>query len=156
MGMTGKRRVLLTVAMAAALLAGCSAKKEKFPEPQELFEAIQQEVELPEMVDLAEELLLDSTGISEDSCDSAVYLLLEEGTGPDEIVIIRAVNEEAAVDIQEKLEKRLEDKEKAAQVYLTEYMPIIQQGTVRKDGLTISLIVAEKTEEILQVYENYQ
>ena len=58
---------MLAVAMAAALLAGCSAKKEKLPEPQELFETIQQEVELPEMVDLAEELLLDSTGISEDS-----------------------------------------------------------------------------------------
>ena len=40
----------------------------------------------------------------------------------------------------------MEDKEKAAQVYLTEYMPIIQQGTVRKDGLTISLIVADKAE----------
>ncbi len=149
-------RVLLAVAMAAALLAGCSAKKEKLPEPPELFETIQQEVELPEMVDLAEELLLDSTGISEDSYDSAVYLLLKEGTGPDEIVIIQATNQESAVDIQEKLEKRLEDKEKAAQVYLTEYMPIIQQGTVRKDGLTISLIVAEKAEEILQVYEKYQ
>lgn len=154
--MKRERRVLLAVAMAAALLAGCSAKKEKLPEPQELFETIQQEVKLPEMVDLAEELLLDSTGISEDSYDSAVYLLLEEGTGPDEIVIIQATNQDAAVDIQEKLEKRLEDKEKAAQVYLTEYMPIIQQGAVRKDGLTISLIVAEKAEEILQVYEKYQ
>ena len=149
--MKRERRVLLAVAMAAALLAGCSAKKEKLPEPQELFETIQQEVELPEMVDLAEELLLDSTGISEDSYDSAVYLLLEEGTGPDEIVIIQATNQDAAVDIQEKLEKRLEDKEN-----LTEYMPIIQQGAVRKDGLTISLIVAEKAEEILQVYEKYQ
>lgn len=154
--MTRKRRVLLTAALAVVLLAGCSEKKEELPEPQELFEAIQQEVELPEMVDLAEELLLDITGISENSYDSAVYFLLEKGTGPDEIVIIRAADEKAAGDIREKLEKRLEDKEKAAQVYLTEYMPIIQQGTVRKDGLTISMIVAEKAEEILRVYEKYQ
>ena len=151
--MTRKWRALLAAALAAALLTACAKKETELPQPRELFDTVCQEVELPKMVDLAEELLLDSTGISEDSYDSAVYCLLEEGLGPDEIAIIRAADEEAAADIQEKLERRLEDKEKAARVYLTEYMPVIQQGTVRRDGLTVSLIVSEKAEDILRVYE---
>lgn len=147
---------LWVVPLIPVLLASCAGKTAELPAPQALFEEIQQRVELPEMVDLAEELLLDSTGIEEESYDSAVCCLLSEGMGPDEIIIVKAADDKAADNIQEKLRARLDYKEAAAQVYLTEYMPLIQEGVVRRDGLTVSLIVSEKVEEIVQIYDQYQ
>lgn len=145
-----------TALLSAVLLVSCSGRTAELPEPQELFEAIRQEVELPEMVDLTEELLLSNTGIEEGEYSSAVCCLLSEGMGPDEIIIVRAADSKLADDIQEKLKERLAYKEEAARMYLTEYMPVIQEGIIRRDGLTVSLIVSEQSAEIVEVYKQYQ
>lgn len=137
-------------------LCACSRPAKELPPPEELFAAIQDAVDLPEMVDVADDYLTSTLGLLPEDCDGAVYYLLAEGIAPDEIVIIRAKDDPSAEDIQERLEKRLEDKEQAARVYLTEYMPVIQAGVVRRDGLTLSLIVSQRAGEIVAVYEQYQ
>lgn len=137
-------------------LCACSAPAAELPAPEELFAAIENAVELPEMVDVADDYLESALGLLPEDCDSAVYYLLAEGLAPDEIVIIRAKDDSSAKDIQKKLKERLDYKKQAAQMYLTEYMPIIQAGIVRRDGLTLSLIVSEQAEQIAQVYEQYK
>ena len=141
--------------LTLVLLAACSTDNIDLPDPEDLFAEIIDSVEMPEMIDVSMEFLESTMGISADDYDVAVYLL-SEGIRPDEIAIIKAKDEESAIDIQRKLENRLEYKEKSAQSYLTEYMPIIQDGVVRRDNLTISLIVSEKGSEILNVYDSYR
>lgn len=137
-------------------LCACSAPAAELPAPEELFAAIENTVELPEMADVADDYLESVLGLFPEDCDGAVYYLLAEGIAPDEIVIIQAKDDSSAKDIQKKLEERLDYKEQAAQIYLTEYMPVIQAGIVRRDGLTLSLIVSEQVEQIVQVYEQYK
>ena len=137
-------------------LCACSAPAAELPAPEELFAAIINTVELPEMTDVADDYLESVLGLFPEDCDGAVYYLLAEGIAPDEIVIIRAKDVSSAKDIQKKLEDRLDYKEQAAQLYLTEYTPVIQAGIVRRDGLTLSLIVSEQVEQIVQVYEQYK
>lgn len=137
-------------------LCACSAPAAELPAPEELFAAIINTVELPEMTDVADDYLESVLGLFPEDCDGAVYYLLAEGIAPDEIVIIRAKDDSSAKDIQKKLEDRLDYKEQAAQLYLTEYTPVIQAGIVRRDGLTLSLIVSEQVEQIVQVYEQYK
>lgn len=139
--------------LLAILLSGCGMETRELPPPAELFTAIQADVDLPEMIDTAETDLEALTGIGPDSYDSAVCYRLCEGTAPDEIIIVRGRDEEAAGNIQELLEKRLEYKQESGQLYLTEYQPTLQAGIVRRDGLTVSLIVSEQVEEILLVYD---
>lgn len=62
----------------------------------------------------------------------------------------------AAFGIQEKLESYLEYRIESAQMYLTEYMPVLQAGVIRRDGLTVSLIISELVSEIVSAYENRQ
>lgn len=106
------------------------------------------------MVDTAETDLEALTGIRPDSYDSAVCYRLCEGTAPDEIIIVRGRDEEAAGTIQERLEKRLKYKQESGQLYLTEYQPMLRAGVVRRDGLTVSLIVSGQIDDILRICGN--
>lgn len=149
------RPVLLLAALLTALCA-CSSPAAQLPPPDELFAEIVGAVELPDMTDLADEYLESALGLSPEDCDGAVYCLVTEGTDPDEIVIIRARDSDGADSIRTRLEERLAYRERAAQLYLTEHMPVIQAGVVRQDGLTLSLIISGRVDEILQVYDRYQ
>ena len=148
------RKRLWVLLVLALLLSGYSAETRELPPPVKLFAAIQADVGLPEMVDTAETDLEALTGIGPDSCDGAVCYRLREGTAPDEIIIVRGRDEEVAGNIQERLEKRLEYKKESGQLYLTEYQPMLQAGVVRRDGLTVSLIVSRQIDDILRIYGN--
>ena len=115
---------------------------------------MEEQLSLPELVDMTGEYLEMGVGIQASSYDSAVYYLPADGTLPDEIAIIRAVDSRQADAIQSALEERLAYKEKSAQNYLTENLPVIQRGVIRRDGLTISLIVSEQVEEIEDLFDS--
>lgn len=155
-----QKRLIIPEALVALLsalvmlLSACVAQDSNLPPPAELFAAIQAEVELPEMIDTADTDLEPLIGIEMDDCQSAVYYRLKDGIAPDEIIIVQAKDNDAAKKIQTLLENRLEYLRKSAQLYLTENQPMLQAGTVRQDGLTVSLIVSEKAEEVARVFEN--
>lgn len=148
------RKRLWVLLVLALLLSGCGSRVKELPAPAELFAAIQANVDLPEMIDTAETDLEALTGIGPDSYDGAICYRPCEGTAPDEIIIVRCRDEEAAGNAQELLKKRLEYKQESGQLYLTEYQPTLQAGIVRRDGLTVSLIVSKQVEEILLVYDS--
>lgn len=148
-----RQRCSMILAVLILLLAGCSAQERDMPEPDQLVVMIHEAVTLPEMIDAGGNYLELLTGISPDSYDDAVCYLLAEGTAPDEIIIVRAKDEAGAKTIQQLLEKRLAYKAKSVEQYFTEYQPVVQAGVVRRDGLTVSLIVSDQVSEIIQVYE---
>lgn len=139
-------------ALVLLLLPGCGEEKE-LPPPAELLAAIQEEVALPAMIDVAATDLEALTGIGPDAYDSAVCYLPAEGIAPEELIIVLARDDQAAEEVQRLLEARLDYKLRSVQVYLTEYQPMVQAGVVRRDGLTVSLIVSQQVEDIVQVYD---
>lgn len=147
------RKCLIMLGVLAVMLSGCGGGRRELPPPAELFAAVQDQVELPDMVDTAGTDLEGLTGIGPEAYDAAVCCRLLEGTAPDEIIIVRARDDEAAGEIEALLEKRLEYKQRSGELYLTEYQPMLRDGAVRRDGLTVSLIVSEKAAEIAQVYD---
>lgn len=148
------RRYLIVLGALALLLSGCQAEARELPPPAELLAAIQADVDLPELVDTAETDLEALTGVGPETCDSAVCCRLREGVAPDELIIVRAASAGDADQIQELLEQRLDHKREAGALYLTEYQPMLQAGVVRRDGLTVSLIVSGQVEEIIRVYDD--
>ena len=151
--MRANKQILVLLALALLLLPGCGEKEAESPEPAKLYAAICEHADLPEdMADMTGELLEDATGISPEMYESAVYCLVETGLTPDEIAIVKADDEESAGEIQNLLEKRLAYKRKAAENYLTEFMPVLKAGTVRRDGLTVSLLVTEDMEGVLSAF----
>lgn len=150
------KKYLPILLLLTMILSGCRLETQELPPPTELFAAIQAKVELPKMVDTAETDLEALTGIESDTYDSAVCYRLYEGTAPDEIIIVHARDNEMSREIQLLLEKRLGYKRESGELYLTEYQPMLQDGVVRLDGLTVSLIVSERADEIVQIYNALQ
>ena len=152
-----KKFVSVCLILLTLILTSCSSLKvEELPEPSELFSEIKGKVQMMEMINVPEDYLKSNTGIDAESYSSMVYYIPLESVSPEEIIIIRAVDNIAAADIQSKLEALLTSKEMAAQMYLTEYMPVIQQGFVRRDGLTVSLIVSAQAAQIAEIYDSYK
>ena len=89
------------------LLTACASEKgASSPEPAELFSNIEQNVSIPQMVDVAGAFLEDELGITAEDYESAVYYLVEGGLAPDEIVIVKAVDEAAAARNEVSMLKR--------------------------------------------------
>lgn len=149
-------RMIVTSLLLAVLLAACSNQKTELPPPTQLFEELQNSVSLPEMTDVSTYMLEDNTGISSVDYTEAVYYILEAGMAPDQIIIILAKDEASAADAEEKLQSWLDYQIKSAQIYLTEYMPLLQAGVIRRDGLTVSLIVSPEAEQIIEFYQTYR
>ena len=147
---------LLLACILVLGLTACASGEKALPAPGALFEEIRNSVELPGMIDVAEQMLEANTGIASEEYTEAVYYILSEGMSPDEIVILLAKDEAAAKSMEEKLASWLSYREESARVYLTEYMPLIQSGVIRRDGLTVSLIVSEQVKEITAVYDAYK
>ncbi len=140
------------IIILALFLTACTA--DEFPSPAELYAEISESVEIGEMYDLADEMLEDVVGISPDSYTEAVYMTYGTGISPEEIIIVRAKDSDYAITVKEKLDKRLAYIRKSAENYLIEELPIIEKAVIRQDGLTLSLIVSEKSAEIEKIYES--
>lgn len=136
------------------LLVSCSTKRE-LPTPTELYAEISDSIEIGEMYDLADEMLEDVIGIAPELYVEAVCMSCGNGISPEEIIIVKATDENSAKTVHEKLEKRLAYIKKSAENYLIEEMPIVEKAFVRQDGLTLSLIVSSRSEEIKEFFNNY-
>ncbi len=147
-----KRLTLLLLSLF--LLVSCSAGNE-FPSPTELYAEISESVEIGEMYDLTDEMLEDVIGITSDLYVEAVYMNYGTGISPEEIVIVKAKDEASAQAVKEKLEKRLAYIKKSAENYLIEEMPIIEKAFILHNGLTLSLIVSSRSDEIKELFNSY-
>lgn len=147
------KRLILFMFICVFALTGCKKEAVPLPAPEYLYGMIAKSVELPEMIDLPLELFTDYYGINLDWVESAVSYSSVDATLPDEIVIVKAVDENAAVEIKAKLEARLECKEKSAENYFVETVPTIRDGVVRQDGLTVSLLVTKDMDAVSEAYD---
>ena len=149
------KKTLINTLVILVILTGCAENNDiQLPAPSEIYAVIDETIELPDMVELPEELFIYSYGIELDWFDSAIAYTCLNALQPDEIVIIHAVDENAANDVLEKLNARLAYKKKSAEKYLPETAPILNSGIVRQDGLTVSLLVTSEITAIQNIYKN--
>lgn len=142
--------------LLTALLPACAAETpptpEALPAPGVLYAQIAENAALPAMVTLTADELYDVIGIDPAwYSDSAAYFAAD-GTAPDEILIFLAVDEAAAESLVSVLGTRLQYKRDSAAQYLTENQPMLEGGVVRRDGLTVSLLVTRDMDAVEGCY----
>jgi hypothetical protein len=148
------RKSVIVAVLITVMMVGCSKTALELPEPSVLYSAVESAAALSEMIELSSDELLDLTGIADDQYSAVAAYQTGLGMLPDEIVVLRAVDATNAADIETKLKDRLAYKKKSAEAYLTENLPTINAGVVRRDGLTVALIVTEDIASALKAYEN--
>lgn len=147
------KKILCLGILFILILTGCSKKTAELPEPDVIYSAVVDAAGLSEMIEFTPEELRDIIGIEPDDYTDYAAYQSSWGMSPDEIIIVRAVDESKAKDIEETLKSRVEHKRKSSEVYLTENLPIIDDAVVQRDGTTVTMLIAENIEAVQSAYE---
>lgn len=91
---------------------------------------------------------------AEDVAQSASYVTMD-GTFPDEIILVQAVDDKAAERIQSCLKTRLDEVMVQSQTYDPENYAAAQKCTVTVDGTYVALILSPEQETLRSVYGGY-
>lgn len=151
-----KRIICLVIAVVCVLSLFACNKGEDTPakdiDIQVLKEQIITDLKVEGPRNLAPERLLALYGIAEkDIADSACYVTMD-GVFPDEIVIIKATDEEAAKRVESKLNTRLEEIKIQSQSYDAENYAIAQECKVLKAGNTVALFMSPKHTDMEAIF----
>ena len=103
-------------------------------------------------MDLASERLLALYGIEEaDVLESACFVTMD-GVFPDEIVMIKAADSEAADRIESKLNTRLDEIKVQSQSYDPENYAIAQECKVLREGNVVALFMSAKHADMEAIF----
>ncbi len=152
------KRFLCAVLAAVCMLSlfACGAGESapaKDMDIQAVKEQIIAQLKVEGAMDLAKERLLALYGIEEaDIADSACYVTMD-GVFPDEIIIVKAADSDAAKRVREKLSSRLEEIKVQSQSYDPENYAIAQECRVLQSGKTIALFMSPNHKAMEEIFE---
>ena len=142
--------VLLIVMMLSLVACGSGAPREI--DIKSVKEQIVSELSIEGALDLASDRLLALYGIEEtDILESACFVTMG-GVFPDEIVMIKAVDEDAADRIEAKLNTRLDEIKVQSQSYDPENYAIAQECKVLREGTVVALFMSAKYADMEAIF----
>jgi hypothetical protein len=119
------------------------------------YAAISAAVEISnKMFELKGDVVEEIIGIPMSDCADAVFYLCEDSMLADEYIIVRAVDEEAARRVEDKLKDRMEYKAYEEDGYSIEKYNTVRKGVVKKTGLVVTLFVSERIDDVVKAYES--
>lgn len=145
----------LILLMAYALCA-CSASQDKLASADlaRVMKDIEEKGALPDtMIALSESDLLDLYGIEGADVKQFAAQVNSDGLACDEIVLVEAVDQQAAKRVQEKLAARYEAKLNENRDYLPEQYEIIKKCSVTTRGNTVAMIVSADAANMIEIYD---
>lgn len=151
-----KKSIPLLAAFLIFLLvcAGCAA-----PAPNadltQVMAQMEEQAPLGEMMDLDENDLTDLYGIKPEDVEQFKGKLLSDGVNPDELVMIKAKDADAAGRIQKALEDRLQSKANEAKNYNPDGYALIQKSSVQVKGTYVCMLVSPKHEKLQSIYDEW-
>lgn len=145
---------LLAALCLAAALGGCGAPKKSAP-LSSVYEAMQAANVLPEMVPLDAQTAMALLGLDTAQCKECALYISADGLLADEVLLVRAANQEEAKAMQALLAERLQFKAEEARAYSPQQYAIIQQGKLLHNGLSLALIVSPKADELEKIYQTF-
>ena len=141
-----KARVIALLMVCICLIAGCGAKTPSDAQsgantPLSLREAVLGVAsDAAGLTALTKDDLSDVLGIEPETYTDFIYL---QGEGLDgrEILVLRAVDTESAVQVKSRVEAYLDQRRKETQNYLPEAYRLLTKASVENKGLTVALFV---------------
>ena len=142
--------ILAAVIVLSAALCACGGSKSL----SSVYEEITKQVELKDMLVLTTEEQLDKYyGIAADDVEDFAGCINSTGVDQEEIIMIKAKDEEAAARIKDALQLRYDTKLAQNISYNPEQAQIIQNCSVEQDGLYVSMIISENADQIKEIYK---
>ena len=139
--------VLLTIG-----LTGCSGASEPDVSLSEILVELETAVSIDGASQMTETDLLDFYGIQASDIAEQASLISMSGIFPDEVIMIKAQDEEALGRIREKLDNRLQEVLNQSKSYDAESYAIAQKCAVDVRGLYAALFISPTHETMTQLY----
>ncbi len=99
--------------------------------------------------------LLDQYGITEETIASQSSFIVMTGVFPAEIIMVEAVDENAAADIQAKLQTRLDNLKVQSQSYDADSYAIASACEVEAEGNYVALFFSEHNEGMVEIFNEH-
>ncbi len=152
-----KRLTLLLVTFAMLFgLTACAESPSDNPDAaldmQTVYASMKDAVTLPEMLELNDAQMLNFCGIDKKLVKQAVVVICADSLRTDEIWLLEAVDEAAAVEIQTLSDSRLQSKADESITYSPEQYAVVQKAKFIKNGKYIALIVSPDVEALVNTF----
>ena len=145
--------MVLALVLALSLAAcgqGGSGKSADLPQT---LETMKNEVGFTDVMDLDENGLQINYGIQADDMKQFAALVDTSGIKCEEVILVEAVDSNAAQRVKEQLDKRMESKLAQNKDYLPEQYAIIQKCSEEQDGNYVSMIVGQEHQKLTEIYQ---
>ena len=155
-------RRLISLALVAAMvlgLAACGGNKESSGPDfrvQDAMDAMLERAGADDMMTLSEGDMLDFYGIRAEDMEQFSAAVTFTGISAKEIVLVKAVGEDAAESIRERLDRRVANRMAEFENYLPDQYDIAaNHSRVSRDGVYVSLIISGELEELNKIYSGF-
>lgn len=156
------------MAAAAMLLGGCG-KAEEAPTAEvvqnvaektasarpvkDIYEDIKQAVELHSPVEMADSFISNYYGIDPEKLEEYIFVMSEEATSAETIVIMKVKDEGDVEKISGALQVVVDEKRGEMENYLPEQFEIVDKSSVKSKGNYVYLVISESQDTIVQMIE---
>ncbi|MDR3179207.1 MAG: DUF4358 domain-containing protein [Oscillospiraceae bacterium] len=124
-----------------------SKNQKKEPDLNQIKEQIENQIKLKDMMELDKNGLLEVCYVDSSKVKNFYAKINEVGVNADEIIIVEAINEEAAEQIKNAINKRREDKLNQSENYSPKDNEKIKKSTVNKKNNYVSFFVCDDEEK---------
>ena len=140
---TTKRILLAVLALMLTLLTACGGQKPaETADLTALYARLGEELELPEMIQLADKRLQSATGLDPAACPQLIAAICGEGMRVDEIWLVEAADEDAAQAVQELAQARVTQVCAETENYLPDQYAVASQARIVCIGRYVALFIS--------------
>ena len=143
--------IFLVIVLCMAL-AGCGSEKKDL-DLSALRDKMTSELSIEGAMSLKTERLESLYGIEAKDVKQQGSFITMGGTFPDEILMIEAVDSDAAKRVEEKLQSRLEQVMAQSKNYDAENYALLQKCAVKKTGNYVTLFISAKYAELQKLFD---
>lgn len=159
----------LCVCMAAAMLLGGCGKAEEAPAAnmeqegaeetvsarpvKDIYEDIKQAVELHSPVEMTDSFISNYYGIDPEKLEEYIFVMSEEATSAETIVIMKVKEEGDVEKITAALQVVVDEKRGEMENYLPEQFEIVDKSSVKSKGNYVYLVISESQDTIVRMIE---
>lgn len=161
-------KMLCAMALGAVLFGGCGQAKEaqETTEMQdevqetvnarpvkEIYGDIEQAVELHSPVEMADSFISNYYGIDPEKLEEYIFVMSEEATSAETIVIMKVKDEGDVEKISGALQVVVDEKRGEMENYLPEQFEIVDKSSVKTKGNYVYLVISESQDTIVSMIE---
>ena len=115
--------------------------------------SIKQAVELHSPVEMADSFISNYYGIDPEKLEEYIFVMSEEATSAETIVIMKVKDEGDVEKISEALQVVVDEKRGEMENYLPEQFEIVDKSSVKSKGSYVYLVISESGDTIVQMIE---